>query len=67
MGDRENEARSVSGFAFGADLAFVATLFTLIAFTRDIIEKASLADYTPLVPLISVNTSHLARDGKFFV
>lgn len=42
------------------------TLFTLIVFTRDTIEKAQLADYTPLVPLIASNTSHLVRDGKLF-
>lgn len=42
------------------------TLFTLLIFARDIIEKSQIADYTPLVPLIAANTSHLIRNGKLF-
>jgi len=42
------------------------TLFTLLVFTRDLIDKAKIADYTPLVPLIVANTSHLVREGKIF-
>lgn len=59
----KNELKTV--FALGG-IYPQGTLFTLIFFTRDIIEKAQLAHYTPLVPLIVANTSHLVRDGKIF-
>ncbi len=42
------------------------TLFTLIVFTRDIIEKARITDHTPLVSLIRAGTAHLVHDGKIF-
>ena len=59
----ENQIKTV--FALGG-IYPQGALFTLLVFTRDSIEKATLADYTPLVPLIVANTSHLVRDGKIF-
>lgn len=59
----ENQIKTVFGLG---GIYPQGTLFTLVVFTRDIIEKAQIADYTPLVPLISANTSQLVRDGKIF-
>ena len=59
----ENNIKTV--FGLGGIYA-QGTLFSLIAFTRDIIEKSTLADLTPLVPLFTANTSHLVRAGKIF-
>lgn len=42
------------------------TLFTLIVFTRDTMEKPQISSYKPLVPLIAANTLHLLQDGKIF-
>lgn len=42
------------------------TLFTVVVFTRDIIEKERITDHTPLVPLIRAATAHLVQDGKIF-
>ena len=57
----EHQIKTVFGLG---GLYAQGTLFTLIVFARDIIAKAQIADFTPLVPLIAANTSHLVRSGK---
>ena len=59
----ENQIKTVFGLG---GIYPSGNLFTLIFFTRDILEKSQLADFTPLVPLISANTLHLLRTGRIF-
>ncbi|HEY0073186.1 MAG TPA: hypothetical protein VGB77_03720 [Abditibacteriaceae bacterium] len=60
----ENQIKTVFGLG---GIYPQGNLFTLVVFTRDIIEKDSLAEFTPLIPLIAANTSHLIKTGEIFL